>query len=288
MKDASADRLGFLHRKLRFGMKIAAWGSMALAACLLTIWFVWSGDRWMSKQLFHQAEEKWQNEDYLGAVHDYERFVDAYPTSALVPEAHYWRGVALLLYLNDSEDAARAFQKAIRRDHASHAGSFGLKSRRYLAEIYEGALENPTEAIAVYEGIVEVSPDREEVFRSRYKIGELYYEIGDLPQARIEWDMLVKKDPQSHWAPAALYRMGGTHFVVGNCKEAVSVYKQLYTKYPEDKMSRFAKFRTANCLEMEKQHAAAYALYKELEKVYPDRALINRKIAFLKPRSKNN
>lgn len=254
-----------------------------LGACILTIWIVWSREEWMSESMLQLAEKKWQSEDYLGAVHEYERLVQSYPKSPLVPEAYYWKGVALSIYLDNPKDAANTLQKVTQLTIPSDEGSYKLKAHRSLAEIYEKKLKRTNDAIAVYEGIIELSSDPEEALRSRYKIGELYYAMGDLVQARVEWDLLSMKDPRSHWAPAALYRKGGTYFVTGDCKKAVEVYKVLYTDYPEDKMSHFAKFRAANCLEMEKQAAEAYDLYKELKGNYPDQALITRKMKTLEP-----
>ncbi len=267
----------------RWRTKPFFWGVLVLlAAALVPLAFRFRAD-WQSRRMLQSAEEKWQKADYLGAVHDYERVVDLYPTSAVAPEAYYWKGVTALLYLNDSEEALEAFQKVIALEPPSDESRFGLKARRYLAETYELKLDRPTEAIGVYEGLIEVTPDREEAERTRYKIGELYESMGDFAQARVEWELLARDQPESVWAPSALYRIGGSYFMTGNCKSALKVYTVVFTRYPEAEMSPFAKFRAANCLEMGKQKEAAYTLYQELQDgSYPDQALIARKIAGLK------
>jgi len=265
-------------------MKIVLWGVLIVGVVALGFWGSRFRGEWRPKRLLEEADEKWHKADYLAAAHDYDRLVESYPTSALVPEAYYWKGVTSLLYLDDPKGAVDAFEKAIASDPPSPEVDFGLKARRYLAETYERYLNRPSVAIAVYEAIIEVTPDPGEAEEARYKIGGLYEAQGDFAQARVEWDILVKKYPESAWAPAALYRKGGTYFVMGNCKKALKTYTWVYTSYPESEVGPFAKYRAANCLEMGKQKEAAYALYKELKDgAYPDQADIARKIDQLKP-----
>jgi len=224
---------------------------------------------------------KWQQDDYLGAIRDYEKLVESYPKSSLVPEAYYWKGVTFLLYLDDTEVAVSALKKVIQLEKARGVSEHSLSARHHLARVYEKRLKRPTDAISTYESIVATSKDKEEVLASRYKIGELYYEMGDMDQARVEWDLIVESDPKSTWAPSALYRKAGSYFVTGACEAAVPVYKVLYTTYPEDENSHFAKFRAANCLEMREKPSQALDLYEELKESYPDPEMIEQKMETL-------
>ncbi len=271
-------------QKLRTGFKVLSLLGL-IAACVLFIgWGISAREDWMANDLMEVAENKWQHEDYLGAIRNFEQVVEQYPENRVLSEAHYGIGIVSFLYMNDAKAAEIAFKKVVQLEK-SIAGLVerGLEARRHLAEIYEKKLDQLSDAIVIYEGIIEVSPDQEEVLSSRYKVGELYAALGDLAQARIEWDLLVKRDPASHWAAEALYRKGGSYFGVGACKEAISVYRVLYTDYPNDEKSPYAKLNAADCLQMENQPKAAYALYKELETNHPNKVLIARKIAALEP-----
>ena len=268
-------------RCFRFAIKILFWTGTGGSICALLFWVIVSRGEWISSRLFSAAEEKWRQEDYLGAIHDYERIIERHPKSDSVSEAYYSKGVISFLYLDDPKTAAASFEKFLAK--ASHKTNTEhlLFSRKYLAEIYEKKLKRPIEAIAVYEAMIAASSDQEEIAQNRYHIGELYYAMGGMAQARVEWDLLVQNNPESRLVPAALYRKGGTYFVTKNCKEAVAVYKKLYEAYPDDEMGRFGKFRAANCLEMNRQPKEALLLYQALEGHYPDPDLISRKMASL-------
>lgn len=264
-------------RAQRFGMvflKFVSWGALFASAIFVVVWVLGSQEEWMSKRLMSVAERKWQQDDYLGAIRDYEKLIESYPKSTLIPEAYYWKGVTFSLYLDDTEVAVAALKKVIQLEKARGLSDHSFSARRHLAEMYEKRLKRPKEAISTYESIVATSEDQEQVLASRFKIAELYYEMGDMAQARVEWDLIVDNAPKSVWAPSALYRKAGTYFVSGACEAAVPVYKTLYSTYPEDQNSHFAKFRAANCFEMEEKPSEALNLYKELEENYPDPAMI--------------
>jgi len=250
--------------------------------CGLLFWLVTSRSEWVSGRLLASASEKWQQEDYLGAIHDYEQIIEKYPESGGLSEAYYSKGEIYFLSLDKPKEAAASLEAFLAR-HPEQAGADKLlRARRHLAEIYEKKLDRPIEAIAVYEALIEAIDGQEERDRYRYHIGEIYAEMGDMAQARVEWDLLVEGNPESRLAPAALYRKGGSYFVSERCQEALRVYKKLYERYPDHEMSRYGKFRAANCLEMNKQPEQALQLYQELEGLYPDADLIARKQASLK------
>jgi len=122
------------------------------------------------------------------------------------------------------------------------------------------------------------SPDPDQTLESHYRVGEIYFALGDLEQARTEWDLLVKKDRKSRWAPLALYRVGSAYFVAGNCEKAMEIYQEVFTEYRENEMAPLAKFRTANCLEESHRQTEALRLYKELEGRYPNPDLLASKM----------
>lgn len=235
----------------------------------------------MSRELMSVAEIKWQQNDYLGAVRDYEKLIESYPKSSVASEAYYWKGIAFSLYFDDPELAVTALKKVIHLEKTRGVSVYNLEAGERLAEIYDKKLDRPRDAISAYEDVVAMSEDKDQVLESRFKIGELYYKMGDMAQARVEWGLLVENDPKSRWAPAALYRKAGTHFVSGEYEKALEIYRSLYTVYPEDENSHFAKFRAANCLELIEEPLKAIALYKELEGSYPDQVLIKQKLEAL-------
>lgn len=263
---------------MRWKVKTVSWGAGALAALFLTVWSVWSSAERVPKRYLESAEQKWRADDYLGAVREYEKISEEYPRSKFIPEALFWSGVLYHLYLNDSQKAVDAFQKTIRLTASTPKNTHALSARRYLAEVYEKKYGKLREAISEHEKVMELSDDSDQILESQYKIGELYFAQGNVEQARTEWDLLIKRDPKSRWAPAALYRQGSSYFIEGKCKEAIGFYRRLMADYSDSDMNPFAKFRTANCLEEGNQAEEALQLYRQLEGRYPNKELLEAKI----------
>lgn len=273
---------------MRWKLKLFLWGAAGVAALFITVWSVWSNAERAPRQYLESAEQKLRTDDYLGAVREYEKIGEEYPRSKFVPEATFWSGVLYYLYLNDPQKAVDALEKTVRLTASTPKNIHALSARRYLAEVYEKKYGKLREAISEFEKIMELSDDPDQVLESQYKIGELYLAEGNTEQARTEWDLLVKRDPKSRWAPAALYRQGSSYFIEGKCKEAVGYYRRILADYPDSDMSPFAKFRTANCLEEGNQTEEALKLYRALEGHYPNKELIGSKIKQLETGAPKN
>lgn len=263
---------------MRWKFKAFSWGAVGLIALFLTVWSVWSSAERVPKRYLESAEQKWRADDYLGAVREYEKISEEHPRSKFIPEAVFWSGVLYYLYLDDPQKAVDAFQKTVRLTSSTPKNTHALSARRYLAEVYEKKYGKLREAISQHEKVMELSDDSDQIMESQYKIGELYLAQGNIEQARTEWDLLIKRDPKSRWAPAALYRQGSSYFIEGKCKEAVGFYQRLIADYSDSDMSPFAKFRMANCLEEGNQGEEALKLYRELEGRYPNKELLEAKI----------
>lgn len=263
---------------LRWRLKLLAWAVAGVGALSATVWAVWSNAERVPKRYLESAEQKWRADDYLGAVREYEKIAEEFPRSKLVPEALFWSGVIYYLYLDDPAKSVDFLQKTIRLTSPTPKNAHALSARRYLAEVYEKKYNKFREAIAEYEKVMELSDDPDQVMESQFKVGELYGALGNTEQARTEWDLLIKRDPKSRWAPVALYRQGSAYFIEGRCKEALGLYRRLLADYPESDMAPFARFRTANCLEEGGDREGALKLYKALEGHYPNKELVELKI----------
>lgn len=257
--------------------RILRWMLLGLGALALTVWGVWFSFERTPKRYLDTAEQKLLADDYLGAVRDYEKITEEYPRSRWTPEAYFWSGVIYFLYLDDPPKAIRSLQKSIQMAEPPEERIFA--ARQYLADIYQKKLDKPKDAIAQHERIMQESADPEQVLESQYKVGELYFDLGDYEQARTEWDLLVRKNPKSRWAPAALYRQGSIFYIKGKCKEALEFYQRLLSDYPEKETSHdYAKFDMANCYEEGQRPAEALQIYKDLEGHYPNKELLAAKI----------
>jgi TolA-binding protein len=229
------------------------------------------------KKLAHQAEQKFDAGDYLGALALYEQVVENFPKHQMADDALYWMGIIHHLYLKDDAKGLQAFQR-LAKDYP--ASPFAIDSQRYTAVILE-RLQKTRQAIEAYEHLREISPDPKVAQESHYKVGELYLEEGDLDQARNEWDAQLKKYPDGVLTDKVLYGIASTYFIQGRCEEALNFLDRLIQNYPQSELSTDARFRAASCLEEEGRIQEALAMFKEVADRYPNRQVVEMKIKAL-------
>lgn len=228
-------------------------------------------------KLAHQAEQRFNAGDYLGALSLYEQVAENYPKSQRADDALYWIGILHHLYLKDDAKALQAFQRVVK----DYPGSpLVIESQRYAASILE-QLKKTRQAIEAYEHLVEISPDSKVMQEARYKIGDLYFGAGDLEQARNEWDVLIKKYPDGVFTDKALYGIASTYFIHGQCGSALKVLDKLIQDHPKSSLTTDAQFRAASCLEEEGRIQEALNRFREVVESYPNRRVVEMKIKAL-------
>lgn len=231
-----------------------------------------------------QAEGRWKQGDYLGAIQDYRRIIEEHPKSAVADDAYYWIGTLESLYLHDDVHAVLTYQKLI---HDYPASPHRLSAQQAMAEIYDYKLHDLRRAITEYQKLIEKDSDPKLREKIQYRIGEAYMDLNDLDQARTEWDLLVKQAPQSSWADNALYRIGNTHLLQAQYQLALTVYQDLLVRYPGTDMRTETQFGIAQCLEETERLKEALAKYRELETDYSNPQIIQLKIRNLERRLKS-
>jgi TolA-binding protein len=246
--------------------------------CILLVWMAGlSGCGDSPKKLVHQAGQKFDAGDYLGALALYEQVVENFPKNQVADDALYWMGIINHLYLKDDVKGLQAFER-VAKDYP--ASPFAIDAQRYTAAILE-RLQKTRQAIEAYEHLSEISPDPKVAQESHYKIGELYFEAGDLDQARNEWDAQLKKYPDGMLTDRILYGIASTYFIQGQCEEALNFLERLIQNYPQSEVSTDARFRVASCLEEEGRIQEALARFKEMVDSYPNRPVVEMKIKAL-------
>ncbi len=251
---------------------IARW----ISAFCLAVLLLWGCSSAPAKMV-QEAERKFADGDYLGALVLYEGITENFPDSDLVDEALYWMGLIQQLYLKDPEKGLQAFRKLSR--------NYPNSSRRVEAYEHLGAilqsLGKTRQAIEAYTDLSQHSTDAHIQQKSIYKIGELYFDSGDLRQARNEWESLLEKFPEDEFSDNALMGMANTYFVQGDCLRAFPLLVQLIRRYPESDVLPKAKFRAADCLAQEGKNDEALARYREIVKSHPNPRLVKHRIQVL-------
>ncbi len=256
-------------------------GSNALIYAALFFITISFGCDAIPKRHFENAERKWTEGDYKGALKEYEKIIEDYPKSTVADDAYYWMGVTYYLSLNRIDDALNAFQNLT--DHYPGSEYF-FQSQMYIAEIYDKGKGNYRLAIIEYQKIVEHAHDRGLIEQARFNTAEAYFKLGDINQARIEWELMINQTPDGKYTEEAYFRAAKTYFIQGRYQEAIEFYQKFLSKYPEGKLVHDVRFAIANCLEEQENLQEALQMYKKIENNYPNRDVIAKKIAALEKR----
>ena len=98
------------------------------------------------------------------------------------------------------------------------------------------------DALPIFQRIsFELSPSQPEYAEVRYWIGESHFQLGDFPQAAMEFRRAADGSPESEWAPQALLRAGDANLKQWRRPEldpsfgeaALAIYQELAGRYPE-------------------------------------------------------
>lgn len=182
------------------------------------------------KALFELGTIYAKQGDYEEAAKAFSSLSSNFPESDLNQEALFVLGMA---YSQEGkyDKAEENFQKVI-----TESPELANKARFELGAIYEKEEKN-TEAIAVYEDILEASPDTILIPKAHYKIAYIYYQQEDWEKTRDHIMPIKDEYVNAECRPKALFILGETYLREENPEEAEKIYDILRTDYPDHKLT---------------------------------------------------
>lgn len=234
-----------------------------------------------AKPMLTSAEALFARGDYLGAVREFERVTEQYPRSPEAGDALFWIGKIELLHVQDYQKAIEAFRNLVSGHPSHHQAS---EAQRLIAQIYDQKLNDSRLAIAEYQKLIQGFPDDSDLDEAQFRIGDAYFSLHSMEQARIEWEALTKRWPESTWSVEALYRIGNTYYVEERFEEALKIFRRVQSSYPESKVAVDARIGEAGCLEGLDRLEDALRAYTELLDLNQSTDLIEIRLKSLKDR----
>jgi len=228
-----------------------------------------------------EAEKQFRVGNYQTSRSLYLQIAENYPKSRQAPDAYYWAGIISYLYLKEPQRALDYFHKII-ADYP--AAERVLSTRLYLAEMYEKEYNEPRLAIGEYQKIIEGTPDHLNEDEYLYKIGDIYFNHGDLAQSKIEWEGLIKKYPKGKWVDRASFQVVMTSLIQQKYEEGLKGMEEFIKNYPESNFVMQAKFERGVCLEELGRNDEALLAYREILPTYPNRLILESRIKKLEQR----
>ncbi|PLX88284.1 MAG: hypothetical protein C0614_02590 [Desulfuromonas sp.] len=216
---------------------------------------------------------------YAEALDALQRLYKDYPKFATTPQALIESGEILELYLGRYDDALLTYLLLL-RDFPDHPSAPAIERR--IADLYKFRLDNCSQAIAVYQRIVDRSEGDGD--RLQYEVADCYFQLNNFEQARIEFESLQKKYPQSDQLAEVQFRIAVTYALEGQLPEAEASYRMVVQNWPENPYALEARFGLAGVLEEQERLLEAREELVSLQGIYRNQSTLNQKLEQIQAR----
>ena len=217
----------------------------------------------------------------------YEEALDALQTlykdypklAATTPQSLIESGEILELYASRYDDALLTYLLLL-RDFPDHPSAPTIERR--IADLYKYRLGNCSQAIAVYQRILDRSEEGGD--RLQYEVADCYFQLNNFEQARIEFEGLLKKYPQSDQLAEVQFRIAVTYALEGQLPEAEASYRLVALNWPEHPYALEARFGLAAVLEEQERLVEARRELVSLQGIYHNQTTLNQKLEQIQAR----
>lgn len=211
--------------------------------------------------------------DWDRALPEYRKVIDYYPLTSMGLRApiyiaeHYQRSDEIVKADKVYKRAVKGYQKLI--DDLSGT-SLAPRVKDFLALTYANQ-GRWSEAIEVWQTIVDEYPDSPGAMATLFTMGEVYQrQIKDLHKAIDVYEGFVERYPQSKIIKYAKFQIGRLHFIKEDFAQARQVFEEIMENYPEDvEFCASAQLIIASSLEKEEDWDKAMRQYRKLTDNYP-------------------
>jgi TolA-binding protein len=258
---------------------------VSIAGLLLFLAFLLTSCTHKVQSQLKEAEKQFRSGNYQTARSIYLQIAENYPKSRQAPEAYYWAGMITYLYQKEPRKALDYFHKIVTEYPASDVV---LSSRGYLADMYEKEFNEPRLAIGEYQKMIEETPDHLNEDEYLYKIGDIYFNQGDLIQSKIEWEGLIRKYPKGKWVDRASFQVAMISMIQQKYDEGLKGMEAFIKDFPDSSYLLEAKYERGVCLEEIDRKEEALRAYQELLPNYPNRFIFETRIKRLEEKKTKN
>jgi len=210
--------------------------------------------------------------DYQAAINAFSGLHSEHADFVRVPEALYQIGEIQDVYLGDYDGALLTYL-LLERDYPQ---AFQVaQARNQVAVLYKYRLGDCGEAVSVYQKVQEQQGADWDALQ--YEVSDCYFRMNNFSQARIEFDILLKKAPESALAAESQYRIAVTYALEGLLPEAAGAYRAVMERWSKSPYAIEARFGLATVLEEQEELLEAQKILEGLKGVYPNPDVLERK-----------
>jgi len=238
-----------------------------------------AGAYWYQANLQTRLEERFQQglalrqeTRYSEAVEMFKELQTEQPSFVQIPQALFQIAEIQDLYLGRYSDALLTYLM-LERDYPDAPEVFA--ARKQVAVLYKYRLNDCGQAIAVYQKVLDDADGNSD--QLQYEVADCYFRLNNFAQARIEFESLLKNDPQSELFAEVQYRIAMTYALEGKLPEAAGAYRVVIERWSESPYAVEANFGLATVLEEQEELVEALKILEELKGIYPKEDILARK-----------
>jgi len=246
---------------------------------LIMVVLLAAGAYWYQANLQTRLEERFQQglalrqeTRYSEAVELFKELHSEQPSFVRVPQALFQVAEIQDLYLGRYSDALLTYLM-LERDYPDAPEVFA--ARKQVAVLYKYRLNDCGQAIAVYQKVLDDADSNSD--QLQYEVADCYFRLNNFAQARIEFESLLKNDPQSDLFAEVQYRIAMTYALEGKLSEAAGAYRVVIERWSESSYAVEASFGLATVLEEQEELVEALKILEELKGIYPKEDILTRK-----------
>jgi TolA-binding protein len=246
---------------------------------LIMVVLVAAGAYWYQANLQTRLEERFQEglalrqeTRYSEAVKTFKKLHVEQPSFERIPQALFQIAEMQDLYLGRYSDALLTYLM-LERDYPDAPEVFA--ARKQVAVLYKYRLNDCEQAIAVYQKVLDDADRNSD--QLQYEVADCYFRLNNFAQARIEFESLLKNDPQSDLFAEVQYRIAMTYALEGKLPEAAGAYRVVIERWSESPYAVEASFGLATVLEEQEELVEALKILDELKGIYPKEDILARK-----------
>ncbi len=211
----------------------------------------------IDKVQFKKAEIFYSAGDYKSAVTEYDRLIDNYSNSLLVPDAYYWKGKSLTLSKND-DDAKISFREVINRSLNSEVGfnsvlELGKLFRKYL---------NFEQEIELYDEVIPKISDKKKLSEIKFAKSQNYIESKNIAAAYKSLNEIVSQHDGSLFNHKAEIELGILELSRNGYENALFLFRDVVNNREDDIAAQAQYYIGLSFFEQEKMPEAITELIK--------------------------
>jgi TolA-binding protein len=238
-----------------------------------------AGAYWYQANLQTRLEERFQQgltlrqeTKYSEAVEMFKELQTEQPSFVRIPQALFQIAEIKDLYLGRYSDALLTYLM-LERDYPDAPEVFA--ARKQVAVLYKYRLNDCGQAIAVYQKVLDDADGNSD--QLQYEVADCYFRLNNFAQARIEFESLLKNDPQSDLFAEVQYRIAMTYALEGKLPEAAGAYRVVIERWSESPYAVEASFGLATVQEEQEELVEALKILEGLKGIYPKEDILARK-----------